>query len=302
MNRRKIAILDMQIEVSQCLHTNALKYKNYKPLEDALLNLDQRIAAIKLKQKALEEITKAYAIDKKKKRLQLALLTDAVRKKVQAVMLSHKNDFLYAQANITRSDITAAAATKAVARAGVIYDLASAVSQPDKTLFNILQPELDLLQQSIIQFDTAHTARRNSAVEKQTSGSSIDKMIKDASVFIRTTIHALMGNYLVTNEEFFNEMAVAQRIINPASKHAQITGKVVDAVTEQPLQRVRVKATNGATVYEDMTDKNGIYKIPVNPEVWNITFELNSYNHKDFSNIIVDSGERQRVNTALSPA
>ncbi len=75
----------------------------------------------------------------------------------------------------------------------------------------------------------------------------------------------------------------------------------MDSESNVPLQMVKVMASNGTKIYEDMTDSEGKYKIPVNPEVWNVTFELPTYITEDKSNIIVDSGEREILNVSLVP-
>lgn len=70
--------------------------------------------------------------------------------------------------------------------------------------------------------------------------------------------------------------------VNPSAHHSQILGQVLDATTEQPLQMVKVKATSGDRVYEDMTDSEGTYKLPVNPEIWDVRFATREKNPKQF--------------------
>ena len=105
---------------------------------------------------------------------------------------------------------------------------------------------------------------------------------------------------MVENTSFFNEWNIAQKIINPFVHHAMITGEILDATTQQPLQMVKVVATDGTHTYEDMTDSKGKYKIPVNPEVWSLTYELGSYQKQEKTHIIVDSGEQQKINIKLT--
>ena len=52
---------------------------------------------------------------------------------------------------------------------------------------------------------------------------------------------------------------------------------------------------------KDMTDDKGKYKLPVNPEVWEVAFELPSYIGTNKTHIIVDAAERQVLNVSLAP-
>ena len=158
-----------------------------------------------------------------------------------------------------------------------------------------------LLQSAIENFKQANVSRRYSQLLKQNAGKDLEAMIKSTSKYIRTTMNSMMGNYEVSDPSFFNEWMLSQRIMNPVHYQTQITGIVVDSESNVPLQMVKVMASNGTKIYEDMTDSEGKYKIPVNPEVWNVTFELPTYITEDKSNIIVDSGEREILNVSLVP-
>ena len=94
---------------------------------------------------------------------------------------------------------------------------------------------------------------------------------------------------------------IAQGIVDPSQNHAMIIGVVTDETTGQPLRKVNVRATAGDKVFEDMTDIKGKYKLPVNPEMWDVTFELPSFVKTDKPQIAVDPAERQILNVSLRP-
>lgn len=299
MNKRINAIVQMYQECSACLDRNAAKIAGYQPLEDAKTSLDVRISVVQ--QVVLDRVRniKGYTMDKLAKRKTMAELADVMRTKVQSVMLSHNDVVGYKAANFPYSEIFKASALKATASAQIVLEMANDVSAADKALFQITPADLSGLSTAISNFKIASTLRRSSLVGKQTSGDVLDDLIKSTSTFIYLTLSSLMGHYKLSDAAFYMEWVHAKTIIDPASHHAQITGQVTDAITEQPLQMVKVVATSGDRVYEDMTDSEGNYKIPVNPEVWDVYFELPTYDPKEVPMVVVDSGERQKVNMKL---
>ena len=299
MNSRIIAIVQMYDECSACMARNAPTIAGYQPLIDAASTLHSRIAVIQQTMTAREQNIKGYTEDKLAKRKLLAALTDVMRSKVQSVMLAHADMVGYKAAHFTYSDIYRVSALKAIASAEIVNAMANAVSAGDKTLYGITVTDLRDYETAIYNFKYANTNRRSSLVIKQTSGDVLEDLIKGTSTFVYTTMNALMGTFKVSSPEFYTDWVHSKTIIEPAQHHAQITGQVTDAMTEQPLQMVKVKATSGERVYEDMTDSEGKYKIPVNPEVWDVRFELPTYQPRDVTQVIVDSGERQKLNAKL---
>ncbi len=300
MDKRTNTIVQMYYECSACMNRNAASYSGYQPLQQAVTTLESRIAIINQTIINREQYTKGITFEKKEKKKQMAQYADAMRMKVQAIALSHNDQAAYKNANYTFSIIYRSPVTSAIAFAQNILRLAENTTPEDRIMFHISDRDIDDLRSVINKFNVVSTARRSSVVIKQTTGDVLQDLIRETSNFIRATMSALMGNYKITNTRFYMEWEHAKRIINSAQHHAQITGEVYDAVTQQPLQLVKVIATDGIRTFEDMTDGQGIYKIPVNPEIWSLTFELPSYQKQQLPNILVDSGEKQKVNISLS--
>ncbi len=301
MEKRNLALIQMQIECMNCLDRNHILFAGFDPLESALIELHNLIAEIKLKQQWLDQDIKAYTIDKKNRLYTMADAVTAMRKKVQAVALS-KNDIVsFDKINFSRTRIIQSAGLTSVSRAKNVYDMAFTLSPEDRNKFHINNENLQDLQSAIKKYEIACLNRSGTNILHKNARIDFAAKIKFTSNFIRTTINSLMGNYQFTTPSFYNEWLLSQRIINPSQHHAQITGTVTDQSSLQPLQMVKVKAISGNRIYEDMTDSEGKYKLPVNPEVWNVTFELPTYAKEDKTNIIVDSGEKEILNVSLVP-
>ena len=179
--------------------------------------------------------------------------------------------------------------------------MADALSAQDKTAFMITVQNLAQLDQAIQACKKFNSHVRSGIVLRQNADNNLREAIKQTAKFIHNTLDSLMGHYRTENFSFFNEWILSRTKINPGVSHSQITGSVLDATNNNtPLEGVRVTASNGLKVYEDMTDKKGFYKIPVSPELYNITFELNSYTPVIKNDILVDAGEREKVDIKLN--
>src|SRR5438270_104458 len=135
MNNRIRVLIESFNECSACMSRNAAKVGTYTPLKQAVTTLDARIAVIQQTVLEHEKNIKGIAEQKKEGRRNMAALTDVMRMKVQSAALSHNDKAAYKNANFTFSDLYRAPALKAIANAGIVYQLANGLSAADKTTF-----------------------------------------------------------------------------------------------------------------------------------------------------------------------
>ncbi len=297
MKKDIISVAQMCFEVQYYFETNQPKVDAFDPLAAANQDLIIHNNEIRNRQNQVQQVITGFASDKKQLRLQLANHCDVMRKKYQAWCTYNGDNTMFKNANITKSSVKYGSAIKALSRAQNIYNLANGLNAGDKTTYNIA-PYLPSFQAAIAAFGVACNATRNAVVTRKTANTMLVSAIKSTIQFIRANLDPLMGNFELTDLDFYIGYTNARKIIHSSSHHSQIKGIVTDAVTNQPLQRVKVTATNGTVIFEEMTNSNGQYKIPVNPELYDVKFELPSYSPTDVQ-VVVDSGETQKVNVSL---
>ncbi len=302
MKKRNIRIMDMHLELKMCIQRNSAKIAGNQPLIDAAATLTSRIALEQQLEQEIETILKGFARNKKAARIIMANLTNAMRRRIQASYAANNDIVSFNNANVVYSMLAYGAYNTSISRASNIYNMANALSPADKASYQVTIQNLAELNTAIENCTSFITSVRSAILLKQNAGANLKDAIRQTTIFIHDTMDSLMGAYSVTDQSFWNEWLLARTIINPSSSHAQITGSVVDAGSNSPLQRVKVKATNGIKVYEDITNRSGHYKIPVSPELYNITFELPDYLEQDKTAVMVDAGERETINIKLVKA
>ena len=299
MNKRNKSLVEMHRECNACLNRNGAKFVGNQPLKDAMLALQTKMGVEQQMVTDREKDIKGYTQDKKVKLNVMANLTDVMRAKIKSVYESHNDVVNYVNCNFTHSAITHGSSLNAIAYCQIVHDLAVNVSSTDKTKFMIGANEVDALQSAISVYSAASVSRRGSAVMKQTSGDVLEDLIRSTSEFIRKTITNLIAAYKLNDPALCAEWDHAKTIMNSSAKHGQIAGEVKDAVTQQPLRMVKVVVTNGTDIYEEITNKDGKFKVPVSPELWDISFELPSYTKYIIDDLPVEGGVRQEVLISL---
>ncbi len=299
MKKKIITVAQMSLELQFFFAANQAKVNTFTPLQDATVDLISRNDYIRTLQNQVQQGIKGFAFSKKLLRSVLANQCEPMRKKIQACASANGNSQLFKDAQIPKSAIMYGRSLVSLANAQNIYDMANGLSAPDKTTYNIT-PSLPLLSAAISAFESACTARRNAVVSRQTVNEILLAAVKDNMLFIRNTLDPLMGNFYA-DHEFFIGYNNARILIDSPSHHAQIKGTVTDSVTNLPLQRVKVTASNGTKIFEDITDLKGIYKIPVSPELYDVKFELPSFTTENIQ-AVVDSGETQKISVSLHPS
>ena len=301
MNKREISLIALHLELSNCLTRNAVIVAANPALQDAQTTLNARIILEQELEKELEKIITGAAAAKQEARLLMASYSDAMRRRVQSAYALHNDTQGFDNANITYSAVAYGNYATCISRAANVFDMAQGLSAADKTAFMVTVPNLTQLEDSIQNCRLLISGVRSVIVLRQNVDNNLKQTLKGTAKFIHQSLDSLIGNYRVTNPSFYNEYLISRFIVNPRASHAQITGTVLDATNNNaPLHGVKVTASNGLKVYEDMTDKLGFYKIPVSPELYNISFDLKSYNPATKSDILVDAGEREKVDIQLN--
>lgn len=287
----------MCFELQYFLEANLAKFNTYAPMAIAYDELLIANDNIRTWQNQAQMAIKGYTYSKKQMRLALANQCDSMRKKLQACCTANGNSQMFKDANVTKSQIKYGAVLVSVSKAQNIYNMANGLTVADKGEYNITNSLPDLAA-AISALTDANNAKRNSIVSRQTALQMLSDAVKTTMVLVRTSIDPLMGNFQITDPEFYAGYINARTIINSASHHAQIKGTVTDSTTSQPLQRVKVTASNGTATYEEMTNSKGEYKIPVSPELYDVKFELPSFTPTDVQ-VVVDAGETQKISVSL---
>ena len=300
MKRLIVTIMQMHEQALACLKRNTAKFATNQPVLDAINELEMRIGQEAALQRAITKRTKGYASSKKTGRKTMAEMSDAMRRRVQAAAMGNNDTVAFGNANITYSEVAYGATLKGIANAQIIHDLANAVSAPDKATYQILAGDLTGLQDQINLVSALNTGRRSSVVTKKTSGELMVNAVTETSKYVHDTIDSLMGNYRVKDGDMYKEYLNARIIVSPAGRHAEITGTVVQASTNTPIPNVKVTATNGVQVFEDMTDTKGRFKMPVSPELYNVKFEIATYTPAQVDDILVDAAMHEQVDVKLT--
>ena len=289
----------MQLQVLAYLLKNNVKFAGNVPLLAALTELETRTSDAKKFQQAKVKGTKGFADAKSIARKKLAKMTDAMRRRVQSSCKGKNDDAGFVNANITYSKIAYGDLLTSLALAQNVHDLASGMNAGDKTKYMVTGGDLTAMQDQINQVQGLNTDRRGATVDRQTAGEMQTDALKGNTKFIHETMDSLMGNYM-NDKELYAGYLNSRSIINAPGRHAEITGKVVMAGTGIALPGVKVKASNGVKTFEDMTDTKGNYKMPVGPELYNLTFELPAYAQGHVNDVLVDASQKQVVNTILN--
>ncbi len=299
MKKIFISLMQLHTEVAAFLTRNSAKFAGNVPVIDATASLQARIAVEQAQARETTKIIKGYAGSKKTARIKMAGLCDAMRKRVQSWAIANNDTVVFQNAGVTYSEVAYGAVLTGITRAQNIHDLANAMPVADNATYMVTTSDLTQFQAQIDLVTTLNTQRRSSVVLRQTAGELLTATIKDTSKFIHDTLDSLMGNYRVKDMPLYTEYINCRSVIDSASRHASISGTVKIEGTNTPLPRVKVIASNGIKIFEDFTDIKGNYKMPVSPELYNITFEILSYVPKSVSDVLVDSAERQQVNVTL---
>ncbi len=272
---RNIALITPHVGLNNAY----LKYKDY---------------CLELNGIALEQLLqiKGEAVQKAKLKHNLAVEMSIVSKLMQDFATDTGNDVLYGAIDYSESEFERM-------RDGNLQRVAQII-QTNATNYAVALVDYDVTVAVMDDFTTALTkyqaavAAPTLAMEQRKGATSdLKDIIKEMSNFLRQRLDNAMQVLRKTEPKFFTLYKNARRIYDLHGKTAKnkgiLTGVVKGAETMHVLPNALVEIID--TPFMTTTDGNGMYELPLLPDVYSMRVSLDGYTEVEVNDVAIVKGE-----------
>lgn len=279
MTKRDEAYRSMVQKVLLLFKESQKIIKDNKPLNEAIVIIEQHLADITINEDVQRNVTVSLAKLKKESRLALNNSTFVIFGIIRTYALAIKDQKLYDEHDYSISKISKMNDT-------------TMASFSTSTIVTINKYKEELLKHGLTQqliekygreddgYINYLAAPAEAKAKQRVATENISNLIKKIRTILDKEIDTYMVQYITTNLDFYRTYIFARIIYDNPTSHYALMGIVTDKQTKIPLQGVKVRFRAGTELIDTVkkTSKHGIYifkKLPL--EKCTVTFEKNYY-------------------------
>ncbi len=299
MKKRQSSIRNMYQVVINILDLFSATWAGFAAFVLAVANFKAKVDDIDETAGQQQASLDGYTTNKRHKKRDMANKSLLTRGKVSAFAFVTGDTILQGKMKISLWKLYYKKDTTAIANAELIYSSASAMTQAQRTEYDISDQEMLGLRAAIDAFINLPSPQQMKAIRKQLTA-ELKAQFKEASAQLTESLDGLMHEY--QGSDFFEQYQNARRIVDSV-RHTTIEGEVLDFTTGADLKNVKVilTSTDGTESFEEMTDVQGKFKRgELNPELdWTAKFEIPGYETVETPAIDLKRGEHERLNIKM---
>lgn len=169
-----------------------------------------------------------------------------------------------------------------------IHDVASA-NLADLADYNITAPLLTGFSSAIAAYIAAVPSTRNAVAYRATALAALDALFAGADEIVKNQMDKTAQQFILTHPDFYNNYRTNRIILDAASTHSQIKGKVLKAGSPMPLAGASVEVVGGNITAT--SDAKGIFRFkPIQPGTYSLKVTLQGYAERTIDNVLVKLG------------
>jgi hypothetical protein len=155
--------------------------------------------------------------------------------------------------------------------------------------YNITAPLLTGFSAAIDAYIASVPSTRNAVASRATALAALDTLFADADDIVKNQMDKTAQQFLDAHPDFYKNYRTNRIILDPASTHSQIRGKVLKAGSPLPLAGASVEVVGGSITAT--SDAKGIFRFkPIQPGTYSLKVTLEGYAERTIDNVLVKLG------------
>jgi len=169
-----------------------------------------------------------------------------------------------------------------------IHDVANA-NIADLADYNITAPLLTGFSAAIDAYIASVPSTRNAVASRATALAALDTLFAEADDILKDQMDKTAQHFLEAHPDFYKNYRTNRIILDPASTHSQIRGKVLKAGSGLPLAGATVEVVGGEITAT--SDAKGIFRFkPIQHGTYSLKVTLEGYAGQTINNVLVKLG------------
>lgn len=157
--------------------------------------------------------------------------------------------------------------------------------------YGVTTAMLSAFQQAITDYATIVPKPKSAKAARTAFAKSINLQMKDIDALLKKQLDKLLTAFKPTKPDFVNTFKAGRVIIDPSTTVTQIKGKVIDALTKEPLMGAVIEVTGPKSYTLKSNNKGNFAKKPVDPGEYTLTITLDGYQPITISNYKAKLGQ-----------
>ena len=282
----------------------AEKIKDNAIIQNALKLINEKVNLIAHFREIQKKDTSGLAKDKQKSKKQLAEIIFLVSGAIRTYAYDTSNTLMY---NAVKQPVSKIAAMGDTVLLVYTENVKKIAVKNFKKLeaYGLTKENMEKFDADSSDFLLRMTRPREAIAEKSTATIKIKETIKELRNLVVGNLDNAMVNYINSDNVFYNDYEKIREIVDPATRHLDVYGYVIDEETRLVLKNVavtiiRAKASANIEVpVQKLTTKKGYYRLTgLEPEKYIITFSLHNYDTFE-KEIVLYPGQSLKLDVAL---
>jgi len=280
------------------------KIKDNAIIQNTLKLINEKVNLIEHFRAIQKKDTTGFAKDKKKSKKQLASTIFLVSGAIRTYAYDTSNTLMYNAVKLPVSRIAGMGDTVMLVYTENVKKIAKE-NFKELEAYGLTKENMDKLEAEHLDFLQRMTKPREAIAEKATATIKIKETIKELRNLVVGNLDNAMLNYISSDNVFYNEYEQIREIVDPATRHLDVYGYVIDEETRLALKNVAVtiirsKATADLEIpVQKLTTEKGYYRFKsLEPGKYIITFSFENYDTLE-KEIVLYPGESMKLDVAL---
>jgi hypothetical protein len=265
-------------------------------------DFEEKLSKLQTDHALAEELINGYAQEKRNKRTAMALDADRIKNAVQAYASDNEMDVLFMSVNLPLSSLMEGRSLRSKNKCQMIHNKALAVVG-QLGPYGVVAGDLTGLQLKISAYNAICSSPKHVKGQRKVLNSGIRKECKAIDKLLKSRMDKAAKSLINTAPEWVENYLAERRVYDPKTTHTEIIAEFKNKATGTVVEGVLLKAkgSKGAE-FEIYSAENGVADKQINPEIYNLTWEIPGFESGEMKQVKVSPGEKEKLVIELIPS